>query len=95
MSAKRSQFKRDNSLAFRMFALRRFGCCQWCGRRVFPGSATTDHIIPVIRGGGENWKNLCLACEKCNVKKDSQLMGRPPFGPADWSEVARQEGVKV
>jgi 5-methylcytosine-specific restriction endonuclease McrA len=51
--------------------------CQYCGRhrgqlrgREF---LTRDHIIPMSRGGSNNWSNVVTACSVCNNRKGSHL----------------------
>ncbi len=51
--------------------------CAYCGSGMrkkpdpkHPGSAATvDHILPISRGGRNQWSNLCAACERCNAAK--------------------------
>jgi 5-methylcytosine-specific restriction endonuclease McrA len=43
------------------------GVCQYCGTAA--GAMTVDHVIPRLRGGGDNWENLVCACDRCNNKK--------------------------
>lgn len=49
-------------------------CC-WCGKKTELGaenkgnSATLEHIIPVSKGGTNDFENLALACFKCNHKR--------------------------
>jgi 5-methylcytosine-specific restriction endonuclease McrA len=51
--------------------------CQYCGRhrsqlrgREF---LTRDHIVPMSRGGGNDWGNVVTACSPCNNRKGSHL----------------------
>jgi 5-methylcytosine-specific restriction endonuclease McrA len=41
--------------------------CQFCGRGDLP--LTVDHVVPISRGGEDNWDNLVCACVDCNNKK--------------------------
>jgi 5-methylcytosine-specific restriction endonuclease McrA len=60
--------------------------CQYCGRhrsqlrgREF---LTRDHIIPMSRGGSNDWSNVVTACSPCNNRKGSHLadeMGMHPL----------------
>jgi len=44
--------------------------CQYCGREITSAADyEVDHIIPVARGGKENYLNLVTACYACNRKK--------------------------
>jgi hypothetical protein len=44
--------------------------CQYCGKEINTADDyEMDHIIPVTRGGKENYLNLVAACRNCNQKK--------------------------
>ena len=49
---------------------------------------TIDHVQPVSRGGGTNWLNCVLACNRCNHLKGNRTpreagmeLQRDPFQP--------------
>ena len=44
--------------------------CAYCGIENVP--LQVEHIHPKAKGGSNRVSNLCLACEKCNVKKGTQ-----------------------
>ncbi|NIP78714.1 MAG: HNH endonuclease [Gemmatimonadetes bacterium] len=51
--------------------------CQYCGRhrgelrgREF---LTRDHVVPLSRGGGNDWGNVVAACSPCNNRKGNRL----------------------
>ncbi|MFW6202613.1 MAG: HNH endonuclease [Gemmatimonadota bacterium] len=51
--------------------------CQYCGRhrsvlrqREF---LTRDHVVPMSRGGQNEWTNVVTACSSCNNRKGSGL----------------------
>jgi 5-methylcytosine-specific restriction endonuclease McrA len=51
--------------------------CQYCGRhrgelrgREF---LTRDHVVPISRGGGNDWGNVVAACSPCNNRKGNRL----------------------
>lgn len=51
--------------------------CQYCGRhrsqlrgRQF---LTRDHVLPVSRGGANDWENVVTSCSPCNNRKGSRL----------------------
>jgi 5-methylcytosine-specific restriction endonuclease McrA len=51
--------------------------CMYCGRhrselrhREF---LTRDHVVPMSRGGANNWHNVVTACSPCNNRKGSHL----------------------
>lgn len=54
------------------------GCCVWCGRgfgRLVP--ATTDHLVPRVKGGPSWPENEVAACRRCNGSRGHRT-------PADW-----------
>jgi 5-methylcytosine-specific restriction endonuclease McrA len=44
--------------------------CTYCGIENVP--LQVEHIHPKAKGGSNRISNLCLACEKCNIKKETQ-----------------------
>lgn len=50
---------RRQMLAFRPF-------CHWCRTRLDEKTATTDHLVPIARGGTDDDDNKVLSCSKCN-----------------------------
>ncbi len=51
--------------------------CQYCGREAAElkprESLTRDHVIPMSRGGQNEWTNVVTACSSCNTRKASRL----------------------
>ena len=51
--------------------------CQYCGRpaaELKPREALTrDHVIPMSRGGTNDWTNVVTACSPCNTRKGNRL----------------------
>jgi len=48
--------------------------CLYCGRSHTDHELTRDHVIPLSRGGRDNWANVVAACRRCNAHKG----GRTP-----------------
>ena len=46
--------------------------CVICGRRRLAKNLQIDHIVPVVRGGTNDFWNLQLACAPCNQRKGIQ-----------------------
>jgi 5-methylcytosine-specific restriction endonuclease McrA len=44
--------------------------CSYCDVKDVP--LQVEHIVPKAKGGTNRISNLCLACEKCNLKKGTQ-----------------------
>jgi 5-methylcytosine-specific restriction endonuclease McrA len=66
--------------------------CQFCGRRQhelrFRECLTRDHLVPLSRGGTNDWVNVITACSGCNTRKGNRLPEecgmhplRPPHEP--------------
>lgn len=53
--------------------------CVWCGRPVGEGlvAATTEHVVPRIKGGPSWIENEVAACWRCNGRRGHRT-------PADW-----------
>ncbi len=51
--------------------------CQFCSRGErelgFRECLTRDHIVPLSRGGTNDWANVVTACSTCNTRKGNRL----------------------
>lgn len=51
--------------------------CQYCGRHMselkLREALTRDHLIPISRGGSNDWTNVVTACSPCNTRKGNRL----------------------
>jgi len=51
--------------------------CQFCGRSEpelgFRECLTRDHLVPLSRGGTNEWTNVVTACSTCNTRKGNRL----------------------
>jgi 5-methylcytosine-specific restriction endonuclease McrA len=69
------RFRRQVTNTF-LFARDRYRC-QYCGRTAVelkPREALTrDHLIPLSRGGTNDWTNVVTACGPCNTRKANRL----------------------
>jgi len=69
------RFRRQVTNTF-LFARDRY-MCQYCGRdatALKPREALTrDHLIPMSRGGTNEWTNVVTACSPCNTRKANRL----------------------
>ena len=60
--------------------------CTWCGRAFGPlVPATTEHVVPRVKGGPSWAENELAACRRCNS-------ARGHLGPVDWLEECRRRG---
>jgi hypothetical protein len=60
--------------------------CVWCSRPF--GAlvvATTEHVVPRVKGGPSWLQNEVAACRRCNSERGHQA-------PATWLEECRQRG---
>lgn len=47
--------------------------CAYCGKMT-PMGLTRDHIVPLSRGGRDDWLNCCACCRTCNLDKGSKTL---------------------
>ena len=51
--------------------------CMYCGRGQnefkFRECLTRDHLIPLSKGGTNDWSNVVTACSTCNTRKGNRL----------------------
>lgn len=66
--------------------------CLYCGNTFARLALTRDHVMPLSRGGRDEWENVVTACSHCNLKKSNrtpQQANMPllavPFRPS-WVE---------
>jgi 5-methylcytosine-specific restriction endonuclease McrA len=80
------RFRRQVTNTF-LFARDRYRC-QYCGRpatELKPREGLTrDHLVPLSRGGTNDWSNVVTACGSCNTRKANRLpaeIGMHPLVP--------------
>ena len=60
--------------------------CQYCHRTQADlrhrECLTRDHLVPMSRGGGNEWTNVVTACSSCNTKKGNHLPEECGMHPA-------------
>ena len=63
--------------------------CVWCGRPIDIGlvEATTEHVVPRIKGGPSWIENEVAACRRCNGQ-------RGHLTPGEWLEECERRGWK-
>ena len=63
--------------------------CVWCGRR-FEGlvRATTEHLVPRLKGGPSWLENEVAACRRCNGQRGHASLG-------DWADECERRGRPV
>jgi hypothetical protein len=61
--------------------------CVWCRRPVAVGlvEATTEHVIPRVKGGPSRLENEVAACRRCNARRGHR-------SPAEWAERCDEQG---
>jgi len=50
------------------------GLCYYCDKRITTKGSHIDHIKPVCKNGTNEYKNLALACPRCNSHKGSLML---------------------
>ena len=81
------------------------GRCTWCGAAVSPRFYAIDHVTPRALGGGDEPRNLVLACAGCNAARGAERRVTPALRarieaagrtPAQaWGSVRRQTAIPV
>lgn len=70
------KFRRQVTNTF-LFARDRYQC-QFCGRSEihlgYRECFTRDHLVPLSRGGSNDWTNVVTACSTCNTRKGNRLV---------------------
>jgi hypothetical protein len=72
------------------FAMERDGPhCVWCGRELSAEdrSATTDHVVPRLKGGPAWVENEVAACRSCNRRRGHQ-------SPVAWLEECERRALE-
>ena len=49
------------------------GLCAYCETPLF-GSFQVEHMIPIARGGRNDWSNIAIACKDCNQSKHAKTV---------------------
>lgn len=83
-----------------------YGICACCGKKLTVKSMTIEHIIPLLRGGTNDFENLTILCYDCNQLKGnllylpngfySALRNKPRYTQmqnymADWFQSIKEE----
>lgn len=48
--------------------------CLYCLKTGADRDLTRDHIVPVSRGGRDEWANVATACRSCNHRKSDRRL---------------------
>lgn len=59
--------------------------CVWCRTPFQLTAATTDHLIPKLKGGPSWIENEVAACRRCNKQRGHTM-------PTDWLNICRSRG---
>lgn len=61
--------------------------CVWCARMLDEGlvEATTEHVVPRIKGGPSWFENEVAACRRCNGRRGHRT-------PAEWADECEGSG---
>ncbi len=62
------------------------GVCAYCSAAL-NGGYHLDHMVPISRGGRNDWTNLAIACGRCNPAKSS-MTAEEFLAGSDSSEIA-------
>ncbi len=50
---------------------RQQGACFYCLRVLTSESAALDHVVPQVLGGDNSYRNIVVACDECNARKQA------------------------
>lgn len=67
--------------------------CVICGDTNRNSKLEIDHIIPIVKGGTNDFDNLCTLCLKCNRGKNDDLL-RIPIQKNKLQEALEEEEIK-
>jgi hypothetical protein len=79
----------SRSARMRLILLRDGSCCVWCRREIDSDRvpATTEHLVPRIKGGPSWIENELAACARCNRERGHRT-------PADWIDELERRGLE-
>ena len=83
--AERSELRRSQRL--RLILQRDGAECVWCRRPIDTDlvRATTEHVVPRIKGGPSWLENELAACARCNQQRGHRT-------PAEWIDECERQG---
>lgn len=68
--------------------------CGYCGDQFPTGQLEREHIVPLSRGGRDNWMNVVASCRPCNQQKGARLPEESampliyaPYVPSLWEDM--------
>ncbi len=65
------------------------GRCGYCGIQLNPFERWhVDHIVPVSKGGGDDFANLLPACQHCNLSKNN-------LSVADYKRAVKERAARL
>lgn len=67
--SKNKMKRRTSGFAKKWLIGRKEPRCLYCGTILDDLNATTDHIIPISKGGNNSQVNLVVCCKDCNSKR--------------------------
>ena len=67
-------FLRTRTLRHSIHA-REGGACFYCLRKIPSRNHCLDHVVPLVTGGTNSYRNLVSSCLDCNSQKNDQLAG--------------------
>jgi len=65
--------RREPPLTNRALFGRDQNTCLYCGNHFDNISLSRDHVVPLSRGGKDEWTNVVTACKRCNARKGNRL----------------------
>ena len=63
----------DSTATVRTWLAKQLRVCAWCAKDC-TDRFHIDHVQPLSRGGRHVVSNLCIACPRCNIKKNAKAL---------------------
>ncbi|MFK7963360.1 MAG: HNH endonuclease [Burkholderiaceae bacterium] len=71
--------------------------CAYCGDEFPDSGLEREHILPICRGGTDQWMNVVAACRACNQRKANRTPEEAnmpllylPYTPSRWEDLILQ-----
>ncbi len=65
--------RREPPLTNRALFRRDQNMCLYCGNRFPEVQLSRDHVVPLSKGGKDEWTNVVTACKRCNARKGNHV----------------------
>jgi len=74
--------------------------CAYCGDEYPDSGLEREHVLPICRGGSDQWMNVVAACRSCNQRKANRTPEEAnmpllylPYTPSRWEDLILQARI--